>query len=199
MGLLSGVKSFLYKVDLLDSGSLLRVKGEPEFKTLLGGFLSITMMLVLIAAFYNKIIDTFDKVIIFSSSSTDNADDPLPFTISTIDSGKFMFGVEVWHHNLNEGSRYFDVELVNMLYTFGEPQNNPKSPLESCTREHWSGFPDIQASFDDLSMANWKCLPKNTDYELKGKYSSKDSQTLNVAVKKCTNHSLDPRPCAPQA
>lgn len=119
MRLWSGVKSFLYKVDLLDSGSLLRVKGEPEFKTLLGGFLSITMILVLVAAFYNKIIDTFDKVIIFSSSSTDNADDPLPFTISTIDNGSFMFGVEVWHHNLNNGSRYFDVELVNMLYDFG--------------------------------------------------------------------------------
>jgi hypothetical protein len=68
---------------------------------LLGGFISITMMLILIAAFYNKIIDTFDKVIIYSSSSNENADDPLPYTMSTFNSARFMFGVEVWHHNLN--------------------------------------------------------------------------------------------------
>lgn len=67
------------------------------------------MMLLLFAAFYNKIIDTFDKLIIFSTSSNENADDPLPYTLSTINFGKFMFGVEVWHHNLNEGNRYFDI------------------------------------------------------------------------------------------
>jgi hypothetical protein len=34
-----------------------------------------------------------------------------------------MFGVEVWHHNLNEGLRYFDVVLMNVFYSYGEPQN----------------------------------------------------------------------------
>lgn len=119
MGLLSGLKEIIYKADLLDSGSLLRVKGEPEHKTLLGGILSISVMIVLVAAFYNKIIDTLDKVLITSSSSTTNSNDPLAYNITTIDKGNFMVGVEVWHYNLNEGSRYFDIELTNDYYIYG--------------------------------------------------------------------------------
>jgi hypothetical protein len=42
-------------------------------------------MILLIAAFYNKIIDTLDKVLITSSSSTSNADDPLSYNITTLD------------------------------------------------------------------------------------------------------------------
>lgn len=78
---------------MLHNSSLLRIKREPEHRTLLGGFLSIALMLVLVVAFYNKIIDTLDKVLISSSTTSTNADDPLPYTISTINKGPFMFGV----------------------------------------------------------------------------------------------------------
>lgn len=119
MGILKSFRDIVYKVDLLDSGSLLRVKGEPEHKTFLGGILSISVMVLLLSAFYNRIIDTLDKVLITSASSSSNANDPLPFNITTLDKGNFMFGVEVWHHNLNEGSRYFDVVLTNIEYIYG--------------------------------------------------------------------------------
>ena len=33
-----------------------------------------------------------------------------------------MFGVEVWHHDLNIGNRFFDVVLRNNYYINGEPQ-----------------------------------------------------------------------------
>jgi hypothetical protein len=33
---------------------------------------------------------------------------------------EFMFGVEIWHHNLNEGLRYFDVTLKNKVFATGE-------------------------------------------------------------------------------
>lgn len=81
MGLLSALKSIIYKVDLLDSGSLLRIKGEPEHKTLLGGMISLTLMLVLAAAFWNRFVATFNKTIITSSTTISNADDPLSFHI----------------------------------------------------------------------------------------------------------------------
>jgi hypothetical protein len=81
-------------------------------------------MIVLIAAFSNKILATLDKLIITASSSTSNADDPISFNITTLDNGPFMFGVEIWHHNLNEGSRYFDIVLTNTVYSYGEPQDS---------------------------------------------------------------------------
>lgn len=93
MGLIGGIKELVYKVDLFDSGSLLRFKGEPEHKTILGGILSISVMVLLLAAFYNKIIDTLDKVLITSSSSINNVNDPTSFNISTRDNSPFMFGV----------------------------------------------------------------------------------------------------------
>lgn len=30
-----------------------------------------------------------------------------------------MLGVEIWHHNLNSGARYFDVVLSNVVYATG--------------------------------------------------------------------------------
>jgi hypothetical protein len=110
--ILGGIKEGIYKLDLFDSGSLLRVKGEPEHKTLLGGVVSLSVMLVLIAAFYNRIIDTLDKVLITSSSSTANAYDPPALNLTTVGTGHFMLGAEVFGHNLNEGSRLFDVLLT---------------------------------------------------------------------------------------
>jgi hypothetical protein len=110
--ILGTIKGGIEKLDLFDSGSLLRVKGEPEHKTLLGGVVSVSVMLVLLATFYNRIIGTFDKVIITSSTSNGNAYDPLALNLSTVGSGSFMLGAEVLGHNLNEGSRYFDVVLT---------------------------------------------------------------------------------------
>lgn len=93
------IKGGILKLDLFDSGSLLRVKGEPEHKTLLGGLVSLSVMLVLLAAFYNRIIGTFNKVLISSSTSNSNAYDPPALNLSTVGKGPFMLGVEVFGIN----------------------------------------------------------------------------------------------------
>ncbi len=64
-------------------------------------------------------MDTLDKVIIKSVSNNINAADPTPFTISTFDKDKFMFGVEIWHHDLNTGDRYFDVVMTSAEFDTG--------------------------------------------------------------------------------
>lgn len=93
MGLLNALKAIIYKLDLLDSGSLLRIKGEPEHKTLLGGIISFSLMILLAAAFWNKIVATFDKTIITSTTAISNADDPTSFNLMTLPAGPFMLGV----------------------------------------------------------------------------------------------------------
>ena len=71
--------------------------------------------------------------------------------------------------------------------------------LEPCTKEHWRDYPQAQKNFDRLHMGRWKCLPLDTTFLIYGKYGSKKSSTLDVAIKKCTNSSLsDSRTCATQ-
>ncbi len=77
--------------------------------------MSLVIIIALIIVFYSKLIDTVSKVIITSYSNTLNTIDPTPYTVSTHIEGKFMFGVEIWHHDLNTGPRYFDIQMVNVF------------------------------------------------------------------------------------
>ena len=93
MGFLGNLKNVLYKMDFFYTAELLRYREEPEYRTLFGGFLSLSIILLLLVTFYNKVIDTFDKVIISSSVSAINANDPILYTISTMSGKPFMLGV----------------------------------------------------------------------------------------------------------
>jgi len=60
------------------------------------------------------LINTVSKVLITSTSYSANSADPTPYTISTFPEGDFMFGVEIWHHDLNADVRYFDIQMINV-------------------------------------------------------------------------------------
>ena len=92
MKLLHNFKKAIYKLDFFYTAEVLRFKDEPEYKTLFGGIMSISIILLLLIAFYNKVIDTFGKIIITSSTSAISADDPVPYNISTMPGQPFMFG-----------------------------------------------------------------------------------------------------------
>ena len=81
--------------------------------------ISIVLILMLFAAFANRIIDTLDKVLINSSTSASNANDPVAFNLTTNTKDRFMFGMEVYGHNLNAGSRIFDVDLIRETLQYG--------------------------------------------------------------------------------
>ena len=154
-------------------------------------------MVVLATAFSNKILGTLDKQIITSTVTTSNADDPTPINITTTGGNPFMFGVEVLGHDLNGMTRSFDIILRSTTYSFGIPNNSTQVyTLEPCTRDHWAGFSQVQNKFDQLNIRYWMCLPKNNTYEIKGKYSSEESKTLDIFLKKCNaSNPLDTRPC----
>lgn len=119
MGVWGKVKNMLYKLDFFYTAELLRFREEPEYRTIFGGVISLSIIILLLVTFYNKVIDTFQKVIISSSYSSVNANDPTSYTISTMPGMPFMLGVEIWHHNLNANPRYFDVVLTNVFYNVG--------------------------------------------------------------------------------
>jgi hypothetical protein len=105
------LKRIVGKMDLFSSIQLLRFDGDAETKTFTGGIFSLGIMIYLIATFSSMVFDTFNKVII--SFTTDNVQDnepePIYLDSSSSLSNNFMLGVEVWHFDLNNGPRYFDV------------------------------------------------------------------------------------------
>jgi hypothetical protein len=142
--------------------------------------ISLSVMLLLLVTFYNRIIGTFNKVIISSSASDSNAYDPSVLNLTTVGKGSFMLGTEVFDHNLNVGSRYFDVVMTSYEQSFGVLTDSFETPLEPCTPDHWAGYPEIQAKFVPLNMGYWKCLPKDAQFEIQGKYSSEKYKSFSI-------------------
>lgn len=124
MGFWKNLREIIYKLDFFYTAELLRYREEPEYRTVFGGILSLSIIILLLVTFYNKVIDTLNKVIITSSLSATNYNNPPLYTISTMPGKMFMFGVEVWYHDLNQPLRYFDVVLTNVHYDSGEWNDN---------------------------------------------------------------------------
>lgn len=59
MGFLGNIKGVLYKMDFFYTAELLRYREEPEYRTLFGGFMSLSIIILLLVTFYQKIFATF--------------------------------------------------------------------------------------------------------------------------------------------
>ena len=84
----------------------LRYKKEPEYQSVLGGLLSITLMICFIGIFFNNLLFTFQKKLI--SSTTDLFEELDPSSMD-IDTSQFTFGISINGVNFADTKRYFDV------------------------------------------------------------------------------------------
>lgn len=84
--------------------------------------MSLILIIILMSSFANRVFNTLNMMSILSSTSSSNADDPISITLSSAGEERrnFMIAVELWHFNLNEGIRYFNIDFVNRDYTLGE-------------------------------------------------------------------------------
>ena len=139
------IRKTINKLDLFSSMQLLRFDGDAETKTFTGGIISLGLIVYLISTFSSMILDTFDKILIQSSSDTSQDDEPKPIYLLTTDNAShFMLGVEVWHFDLTSGPRYFDVVLRNSFMVNGVPGNESiYYTLEPCTKNHWKALSNI--------------------------------------------------------
>ena len=109
-----------------------------------------------------------------------------------------MFGVELWHFDLNAEKRYFNVKMIHAYLDTGE-YNDEKTisvPLEPCKKQHWKQYPAVQQAYDRLAVSTWLCVPLDQEYDIQGKYSSEVSKSIEVSISKCTNSSDYATPCA---
>jgi len=74
-GLCNGIKQTIMRCDLLACAPTLRVRGEPAYESVLGGFLSIVIMTLFIVIFSTSFMTVLDKVDISATmSSTDQTE-----------------------------------------------------------------------------------------------------------------------------
>ena len=99
-----------------------------------GGLVSIGVIVVIIVGFANMIMETIHKTAITTSSKTMKNIDPNLTTLITSPEHNFMFGVEIWHHDLNGPKRYFDVAATATTELAGTYAPSVPIPLVPCTR-----------------------------------------------------------------
>ncbi len=113
-------KSLMKKLDLFSSMQFLRFRKDAETKTLTGGFISFSIIAYLVITFSRMMLDTFNKVLIYSLTDSNQANEPPAIVYSTYNGGKrFMLGIELWGYDLSHGPRYFDITVSNSVLVQG--------------------------------------------------------------------------------
>lgn len=83
MTAVNAIKELLTKFDLFSVSQFLRFKKDADAKTFTGGIISFAIILFLIITFANMILETFNKVIITSSSYQSHPQTPSSIHFST--------------------------------------------------------------------------------------------------------------------
>jgi hypothetical protein len=139
-----------------------------------------------------------NRTIINFTENSERQSDPALSVITASPENNYMFGVEVWGHNLNSEHRYFDVIFMQIESNYGQNYTSTQYPLEACTKEHWAMLPEIVSNFDRLKVGNWLCPTIGTIINLQGKYTSETYHQYSVTLYPCNNKTDPSRPCAPQ-
>lgn len=144
------------------------------------------------------ILDTLNLTSFTYTQNVINKTDPSSTIMNTSPDANFMFGVEIWHHNLSDAVRYFDVVAT---FTSENPitSNTTVIDLVECTHEHWSSIPEVTKNFDKLHVGDWLCPHIGDSFEIVGKYTSDYYKQLMFTVAPCNNGTDPTRPCASQA
>jgi hypothetical protein len=109
MGLLRKLQSLIKVTDFFYSSEMLRYNDENEYRTLTGGLISIGIIITILVGFASMIIDTLNLNTISTTSELIKNKIPTPSILSTSPDSHFMFAAEIWHVNLSDIVRYFDV------------------------------------------------------------------------------------------
>ena len=165
--------------DFFYSTQLLRFKQKGQYRTFTGGLLSLGIIVVIVIGFASMILSMLQRTTISTTFNVQKNTDPTLTTLDTSLQKKYMFGVEIWRHDLNSNKRYFDV--VGVLYTQDTGWATVTNvPLIPCTRQHWAMFPQVEKNYDKLQISWWLCPEIGSSYDLYGKYSSDKSQQLGI-------------------
>ena len=83
MTIKSTITKLLRFIDLFPNSQLLRYKGDPEYTTATGGFVSLSVIVILIILFASMGFRTINRKIITSSTSTSYSSNPSSLSFKT--------------------------------------------------------------------------------------------------------------------
>ncbi len=104
-GIINGTKQTILRCDLLACAPTLRVRGEPAYESILGGFLSIAIMSFFIVIFFQSFVEVLNKVDISASMNSNDQ------TESTNEVTDLQFAVGIQDVRLGGTDRYFDIYM----------------------------------------------------------------------------------------
>jgi hypothetical protein len=138
MVFLQHFKKVIYQLDLFCSSQLLRYNSDTQYKTLTGGLLSLTIIVVIIVGFANMISNTLNRTSISSTLTTTKQSNPPLATLVPNKETMFMLGFEIqsldltYLANLTQTPQFFEVKTNIVEIKNGIPKYTPVT-LEQCS------------------------------------------------------------------
>lgn len=193
-GILKKTASFLKWGDLFATSQFLRYRGETDYGTVTGGFVSVAVLIVFAILFANVAIETANRKIITSSVSLESDTDPSPLQITVGPKGGFGLLIGVLGFNLNDPAvKYFDISLTQSFYgPLLTPINSTTVPLEQCRPEHFDFGTDIAGFFKKFTISWALCPPLNYQLNVGGRVTSDVFSQFTFQIAKC-NATANPK------
>ncbi len=205
MKILEQIKRIVTSIDMFYSSQMLRYDNDTEYKTVTGGIITISIVVLVTVGFMSMISDTFNRTAITASLDIAKSNDPTFYDLKASKQDMFMIGFKIQSmdlsqiFNLGSGPRYFDIIFRNINVTNGVLAGIQHLDLVQCTDEHWSMFPEIVEKSEIYHYKNWLCPKLGQRIPIKGSYTSSKQFISNVQISPCKNSTDPSRPCKPQS
>lgn len=164
--------------DFFNTSEMLRYKDESDYKTVIGGLVSWAVIIALLIGFFGMLGENAAHNKYNSSLEVTKVESPSPLILSTNKGNNFMFAVEILGLDLSSSTRYFDIKFSEKIYKSTNQLSVKTHTLEKCTAAHWSGVPP--STIEDLNIGKWLCPPINSNFDIYGKYISKDYKNYRI-------------------
>jgi hypothetical protein len=157
---------------------MLRYKDDTHYQTITGGLISIAIVILVIAGFFNMISETINRTAISYTLNSKASGDPPAYNLTVDTSNMFMFGVQIqsmdfsFFYDFNAPRRYFDIVVEQLVLKYGVYDKIEILPLVRCTDEHWEKLPELVKNKNLLQYDTWLCPPFNSSYYLEGSFFS---------------------------
>ncbi|CAD8182846.1 unnamed protein product [Paramecium pentaurelia] len=192
-------KQGLRQIDIFGQTINLSFRQEEQYKTSIGGFLSICMIATIISFFYSNIINFFAKLNVTSTSEFTFAKDPDKLEL---DRNHFMFAVQIEQDNFTTNP-YFNITVEQRHYHRYPNGTHYRYPniyidLVPCTIDHFSHLFELYNvnftdQFEEQNLKNFLCPNLNfihsQNMTVGGVWASTDYYFLKFSVTKCINSS----------
>lgn len=156
--------------------------------------ISIVLVILFVAVFFNLALSTFKKTIVTSQTSISYDIDPTLSELRTSSSSGFMFAIGISGLNLSDSQRYFDISMWSKSFTkngTGFSKDEKLVSLKPCTIDQWRGANEaIANSFWNIGLSQYLCPPSDYVFPLQGKYTSDVFKYVAITVGECSGNSL---------